>query len=174
MKVKTIKTQGALDQNCYVLEIDNNYLVVDPGSDYEIIKQALGGNLLAVLVTHKHFDHIGALESILNDYEVPLYDFSNVEEKKYEVGPFNFEILFTPGHSKDSITFYFPKERILFTGDFLFKETIGRTDLDGGSNLEIEMSLVKIKEYPDDLKVYPGHGEETSLGYEKCQNPYLK
>ena len=88
------------------------------------------------------------------------------------IGPFEFETIFTPGHTKGSVCYKFANE--LFTGDTLFYTTIGRTDLPTGSNKTIQSSLAKLISLPENLKVYPGHGVITSLDREKKYNPYLK
>ena len=72
------------------------------------------------------------------------------------------------------MTFYFEEDKAMFIGDFIFKESIGRTDLPGGSDSEMRESIKKILSYPDDTKLFPGHDDETTLGYEKENNPYLK
>lgn len=152
---------GNLDTNCYILSIDNKCLVIDPGSDYDKIKAVIGNKeVVGVIITHHHFDHIGALKYF--DEEL-LLDKSNLEEKEYNIHNFNFEIIYTPGHKEDSITIYFKKENIMFTGDFIFKGTIGRMDLPGGSYKDMQESLKKISNYSKNIKIYPGHGEETIL-----------
>lgn len=167
MDVKTIKT-GYLEENCYILSKDNQALVIDPGADYDQIKKELTNyNVVGVLITHNHFDHIGALKPLLNDYKTNCYDYNNLKEEKYTIQPFNFEVIYTPGHSKDSISFYFDKEHILFSGDFLFKGTIGRMDLEGGSITEMKQSLLKVTRFDDDTLVFPGHGDTTILTNEK-------
>lgn len=173
MEVKTVIT-GYLEENCYLLIKDGYCLVVDPGYDYEKIKKELSDlKVLGVLITHGHFDHVGALSELLNDYSVPAYDFKTCEEKEYQVGPFVFSIIFNPGHSKDSISFYFKSENMMFVGDFIFEGSIGRCDLEGGSIKEMTQSLEMIKKYPDDIILYPGHGDATSLSVEKLNNPYF-
>ena len=72
------------------------------------------------------------------------------------------------------INIYFPEDEVMFVGDFIFKESIGRVDLPGGNNNEMNMSIAKILEYDDEIVLYPGHNEETTLGHEKENNPYLK
>ena len=115
---------------------------------------------MGVIITHYHFDHIGAL----NYFDKSLIlDKSNLEEKQYNICNFNFEVIYTPGHKEDSISIYFIKEKIMFTGDFIFKGTIGRMDLEGGNPLEMKNSLEKIKKYDKNIKIYPGHGYETLL-----------
>lgn len=173
MEVKKVVT-GYLDENCYLLINDGKCLVVDPGDEYNKIKAEIGDNkVLGVLITHSHVDHIGALRNFLTKRSIKIFKRSNLEEKDYELGDFKFTCIHTPGHSKDSVTFYFKEEKCMFIGDFIFKESIGRTDLPGGSDYEMKDSIKKILEYDDDITLYPGHDEITSLGYEKKNNPYL-
>lgn len=166
---------GYLATNCYILEKKGSCLVVDPGDELYAIERQIGKNkLVGILVTHCHEDHIGALDTLVQMYHVPVFDAYNTLEQKYEVGPFTFKVIRTPGHSKDSITFYFESYQFMFVGDFIFKNTIGRTDLETG-NMEIMLqSIAKIKNYPDYIKCYPGHGEHTTLGYEKENNAYFQ
>lgn len=171
MKIKKIPV-GYLQANCYILTIDNENIIIDPGSDYELIKSNIKGNLNAILITHNHFDHVGALEKFKNNYNCLVYDFNNLEEGKCTLDKFNFEVIYTPGHTYDSVTYYFYDENIIFTGDFLFKETIGRTDLETGNINEMINSLHKISKYSN-VKIYPGHGEITNLEHEKENNLYL-
>ncbi|MBQ9019080.1 MAG: MBL fold metallo-hydrolase [Bacilli bacterium] len=175
MKIKTVVT-GYLDENCYIISQDGNCLVVDPGDEYNKIKDEVGEDkVLGVLITHSHFDHIGALRNFLTKRSIKIFKKSNVEEnKEYKIGPFIFKCLYTPGHSKDSISFYFENEKKMFVGDFIFKESMGRTDFPGGSDTEMKESIKKILEYPDDIELYPGHYETTTLGNEKNNNPFLK
>lgn len=166
---------GALDENCYVLVNNGICLVVDPGDDFPKIKEACGDNkVLGVLITHSHFDHIGALRNFLTKRSIKIFKRSNLEEKEYSVGDFKFKCIHTPGHSRDSVTFYFEEDKAMFIGDFIFKDSIGRTDLPGGNMIEMEQSIEKIKNYNDDVILYPGHNEETTLGEEKQKNPYLQ
>jgi len=174
MEIKTVIT-GYLDENCYVLIKDGTCLVVDPGDDFLKIKEAVGEcKVLGVLITHSHFDHIGALRNFLTKKSIKIFKRSNLLEKEYEIGDFKFKCIHTPGHSKDSVTFYFEEEKLMFIGDFIFKDDIGRVDLPGGSEADMKESISKIKAYPDDITLYPGHNEVTTLGYEKENNPYLK
>ena len=103
-----------------------------------------------------------------------IYDRSNTEEKEYKIDKFNFNIIFNPGHSSDSISFYFKKENILFCGDFIFYESIGRCDLPTGDYNIMKESLNKIKSYPLNMLIYPGHGRETTLRHELESNIYFK
>lgn len=173
MKVNRVVV-GDLEENCYILEKENKILVIDPGDDFPKIKEAIQNReVLAILLTHNHFDHIGALKEALEEYKCPLYQKENMQEKKYIVGPFSFTVIFTEGHSKDSITYYFEEEKMMFVGDFIFAGTIGRCDLPTGNFNEMIKSLTKIKKYPN-VTLYPGHGESTTLGREKKENPYFK
>lgn len=173
MEIKKIVT-GALDENCYVLKQNNTCLVIDPGDDYPKIKEKIGDcKVLAVLITHSHFDHIGALRNFLSKRNMKIFKRSSLEEKEYTVGDFSFECIYTPGHSKDSITFYFKDISTMFVGDFIFRESIGRCDLPGGDINEMRDSLSKIVSYPDDTIIYSGHGDDTTLGFEKNNNPYF-
>lgn len=170
MKISKIVV-GSLKENCYILSIEDKILVVDPGDEYSKIKEKIEGKkLLGVLITHHHFDHVGALSELLEEYPVPLYD-AKTKDKEVLIHPFHFKIISTQGHTNDSVTFYFEDDKIMFTGDFLFKQSIGRTDL-GGNDDDMRKSIQKIKEYPDVL-IYPGHGDETTLNFEKKFNPFL-
>lgn len=162
---------GDYQTNCYILSIGIDCLVIDPGDEYEKIKECISNkNVLAILLTHRHFDHIGALDSISNCGKLKIYEYNNVGEKEYKIGPFNFKIIYTKGHTEDSITYYFETEKIMFTGDFIFENSIGRTDLPTGDYNEMLKSIDMIKKYPDDILIYPGHGNETKLGIEKINN----
>ena len=150
---------GPLQANCYVLSKGKEVILIDPGDEKEKIEQAIEDKeVVGVLVTHYHFDHVGALDYFLNKHGLKAND---------KVKNFSYEVIKTPGHSKDSLTFYFPEENIMFTGDFLFKGTIGRMDLEGGSEEEMRESLESIFTYPSDIRIYPGHGSSSFLGEEK-------
>ena len=174
MKI-TIIQNGSLFENCYLLEKDNNYLIIDPGSEFDRIDSYIDDNkkVLGVLITHKHEDHIGALQEVVNKYKCPVYEKNNLDEDTYKVGPFSFNVIFTPGHTPDSVTFYFFNEHTMFVGDFIFEGNIGRCDLPGGDMTEMMKSIQKIKRYPDDTTIYSGHGEFTKLGHEKNRNYYF-
>lgn len=166
---------GYLEENCYILEKNNNVLVIDPGAEYNKIKEKLRNkNVIGILITHRHFDHIGALNDLLNDYKVHVYEDDNTIEKEYNVNNFTFKVIKTYGHTNDSITFLFYQEKIMFTGDFVFKDTVGRTDFPTGNYEQMLISINKIKEYNDEIIIYPGHGDKTNLGYEKKNNNYFK
>ena len=174
MKIKIVQN-GMLRENCYLLEIDNKYLVIDPGSEFEKINSFINkdGEVLAILITHKHYDHIGALQEFVDTYKCPVYEKMNLDEETYKVGPFSFNVIYTPGHTTDSVTYYFFSEKKMFVGDFIFEGNIGRCDLPGGDMHEMMASIEKIKKYPDDTTIYSGHGEFTKLGHEKSKNYYF-
>ncbi len=172
MKIKKVIT-GSLEENCYILINNNDCLAVDPGDDISLIIDAIKDyNLLGILITHHHFDHIGALDELLKYKEVEIYDYK-LEEKEYSINDFKFKIIKTPGHTSDSITFYFYNENTMFVGDFVFKETIGRTDLPTGNDIEMVSSIEKIKQYDKNTVLYPGHGEETTIEHEIEYNYYF-
>ena len=102
-----------------------------------------------------------------------VYDKNNMIEGENEIGEFSFDVLYTPGHKDDCITIYFKKDRIMFCGDFIFRNSVGRCDLPGGNIGDMIKSINKIKEYDDDIVIYPGHGDSTTIGYEKNNNIYF-
>ena len=175
MYIKTVIT-GFLEENCYVLKDEKNKecLIIDPGAEYENIKKEIGDyKVLNVLLTHNHFDHVGALEDIIKDYKVEVLKKENLEEKEYVINNFNFKVIYTPGHTTDSVTYHFEKENVMFTGDFLFKGTIGRTDLPTGDISDMKNSLIKIKNYSTSVTIYPGHGSSSTLKEEFENSPYF-
>ncbi|MEX0894521.1 MAG: MBL fold metallo-hydrolase [Balneolaceae bacterium] len=210
MKLETF-TVGPFTENTYLLSEENHALLIDPGfSDQkEFINfreyfSESGTRLLAVLLTHAHVDHILGLQSVIKDFEVPVYlnhsdlflwenfesqsrmfgirsygfDFIPKplpEQQGYTIGPFTFDILYTPGHAPDHVSLYFRDEDILIAGDTLFRESIGRTDLyKGDFNLLKQSIQDKLYTLPNDTKVYPGHGPETTIGYEKQNNNFVR
>ena len=171
MKIDRI-VNSVLEENTYILEKDNRVLIIDPGSDGNIIKDRVKDKKIdGILITHKHFDHVGSL-ILFKEYNIYSYD--NLEEKEYHIGNFIFNVIYNPGHSKDSISFYFKEDNILFSGDFIFKESIGRVDLPTGNINDMNNSIKKISRYPKDMVIYPGHGDKTTLGYEIENNIYFK
>lgn len=172
MMVEKIET-GYLEENCYIVSLDNDCLIIDPGDDFDKIKALVGNkNVLAVLITHYHFDHVGALEMVKNHYNVDVIDYKS--NKSQSIGLFSFEIIPTKGHKEDAVTYYFKDEKIMFVGDFIFKGTIGRCDLEGGNINDMMKSLKMIKTYDEEIMLYPGHGENTTLKEELENNPYMR
>ena len=186
MKIEKIVV-GSYEENCYLVIKGKEAIVIDPGDEFSKIDtkiKNLGVNVVGILITHAHFDHVGALEDMVNKYSVPLYynninseiiydKLVNIEETEYDISDFKFRVINTPGHRNDSVTYYFYDDNTMFTGDFLFKGTIGRTDLEYASYDEMKNSIEKIKNYDDNIVIYPGHGEESSLKWEKENNLYL-
>lgn len=172
MNIKCIVV-GWLQENCYIITKNNDAIIVDPGDEFDKIETNLSNyNIKAVLITHYHDDHIGALDSVVNKYNVPIFDYKSVN-KNVKIGDFDFEIIDTKGHTDDSVTFYFTKDKVMFTGDFLFKDSIGRYDFPNSSYEDMLKSIEKIKMYPLDVTIYPGHGEHSNLGYEVQNNIFL-
>ena len=186
MDVKRIVV-GLYEENCYFLTKEKDLIIIDPGSEFNKLNNIIKNNeynLLAILITHAHFDHIGALKDLEKEYKVPIYynnvndeiitdRLINIKEQEYKINNFNFKVIATPGHRNDLVTYFFEKENIMFTGDFIFKESIGRTDLEYADSKKMKESIEKIKEYNDDIVIYPGHGDDTTLGYEKQNNFYF-
>lgn len=170
MKIEKVVV-GELLENCYILGIDNDVLVIDPGDEFEKIDKVIDGrNVLGILITHNHFDHVGALT---NFKDIDKYMFSNLEEKEYVVGKFKFDVIFNPGHSSDSVSYYFKEDNKLFCGDFIFYHSIGRYDLPTGNINEMMNSIDKIKKLPKNTIIYPGHDIETTLEEEIKNNYYF-
>jgi len=160
--------------------------------------------LQAVCLTHAHVDHVLGLNKVLRDFKVPVYlnhsdlylwrnfeqqsqafgfrstgfDFTPEplpEQKSFSIGHFTFDVIYTPGHSPDHVSFYFPEDAILVAGDVLFFESIGRTDLYQGDFDTLATSIrKKLYVLPDNTSVYPGHGPATTIGREKKQNAFVK
>ena len=171
MEIKIVIV-GKLETNCYVLIKNNKALVIDPGDDYHKIIEVVGNNKIeGVLITHNHFDHVGALSNF--DKNI-IYSYSNLEEKEYTISEFSFEVIYNPGHTSDSISYYFKEIESIFCGDFIFYESIGRCDLPTGDINQMKESINKIKKYPQNIKIYPGHDIPTILEHEIENNIYFK
>ena len=173
MKVSKIIV-GELQTNCYLLENGSECLLIDPGDESSKIKDFIKDkNLIGILITHKHFDHIGALDNIATFYNIPIYDNSNLKEGINHISTFTIEVIKTYGHTMDSLSYYFKDDKVMFTGDFLFEGTIGRCDFEESDYSEMLSSIIKIKKYDNDIIIYPGHGSKTTLGIEKENNIYF-
>lgn len=186
---------GAYQTNCYILhQEDSSCVVIDPGYTPEVILDFLAGKgltLEAILLTHGHFDHVGAVRDLaaetgcrvwLNPDDLsmpprltagPLY-YTDTYSEGDTITPagISFQVLSTPGHTPGSVCLI--AENFLFSGDTLFAGSCGRTDLPGGSTHAIRESLHRLAELPGDYSVHPGHGESTTLAWEKQYNPYMK
>lgn len=195
-------TLGPLGANCFVVARDGGCLIVDPGDEPHTVVRFLESMRLAphaVLVTHGHFDHFGAVEPLVQRYAVPVYvgaaDAAQVSrpERGPTAGfpveavsagmvlldgvqqielPIPAQAIPTPGHSVGSYTFAVGDE--LFAGDLLFYGSIGRTDLGGGDYDQLLASVAELaRRFPPQTVVHCGHGPDTSLGRELKINPFL-
>ena len=174
MKVHCIVV-GSLASNCYLIEKNHEYLLVDPGDDIDLVMKFIHHkNIIGILVTHHHLDHGGALSYLVNKLHYPVYQYNSLKEGNMKIGNFDIEVIFVPGHTEDSVCYYFKNEKVMFTGDFLFKESIGRCDFLDSSVTKMYHSLKKISRYDDATIIYPGHGDSSSIGYEKVNNMYLR
>ncbi|MHC9000842.1 MBL fold metallo-hydrolase [Enterococcus bulliens] len=205
MKITRFIT-GAAQENCYLLEQNGASLIIDPGAEANTLIQAIKHSqtkLLAILLTHTHYDHIGAVTQVRETFDVPVY-VSELEQDwlqdpiknlsgrhpemddlilapaeyefelftPYMIGPFEFTVVPTPGHSMGSVSFIF--DEVVFCGDALFKGSIGRTDLYSG-NLEQLLTSITTQLFtlPDNTIALSGHGEQTTIGDEKQTNPFF-
>ncbi|WP_308422904.1 MBL fold metallo-hydrolase [Paraliobacillus quinghaiensis] len=197
---------GQLGTNCYVIYKDNQAIIIDPGGDSKILCDWLTKKELipiSILLTHAHFDHIGAVEDIRNHYQIPVYLHQAEEDwmedptlngsglfpvenvvcrpadyiipiGMMEVGSFSFEVKHTPGHSPGGVSFIFADEKIVVSGDCLFENGIGRTDLPGGNHQQLINSIKEqLLTLGDSYKIYPGHGPMTTIEKEKKFNPFI-
>lgn len=198
MNIKTIPV-GQLETNCYVVVNEETLacVVIDPGDESNAIMDYIESNRLrceAIMLTHGHFDHVGAVNEILEQTGCALY--INPRDEGYEVGKsgmkfkmpeggkyyddgdiiveagLEFKVLATPGHTPGSVCLICGGA--LFTGDTLFRGSCGRADLPGGSMREEMRSLKKICELEDDYEVYPGHMDSSSLERERRFNHYCR
>lgn len=199
MQVKKVVV-GPYAENTYILVHDETKeaIIIDPGDEAESLKKYIRDlhvNLKYILLTHGHVDHVGAVDSLRDTYGIPAYiskvDMNYIEKKKMTFGPMRradfflkegdelyfgekkITILETPGHSKGSLSFLIGG--ILFSGDVLFQNSIGRTDLPGGDFAELIDSIkTKLFALPEKTQVMPGHGSQTTLGIEKAFNSFLR
>ncbi|MDD3839780.1 MAG: MBL fold metallo-hydrolase [Clostridia bacterium] len=203
MDVK-IYQNGLLQENCYLVYDQDIGVVIDPGGSGNLINDFIskkGLSIKYILLTHGHYDHIGAVKEVkdftkaqvaihkndskmLTDPSKNLSLYSKVQHDRINpdlmleedmvlgCGRFNIVVLHTPGHSLGSCCFVIQK--MIFTGDTIFAGSIGRTDFVGGSHESIMDSINnKLLVYDDDYLIYPGHGPSSTIGKEKRQNPFL-
>ncbi len=200
---------GPIQTNCYLIWNDKKEcLIVDPGENGGKITSTIsemGLQPIAILLTHAHFDHIGAVETVRNEYNIPVFIHSKEdkwlsdpklngssafrlptpvvaqpadhfldENPAMTIGGFTFAVLETPGHSPGSVTFYFPESGVAFSGDALFYESIGRTDLAGGNHRTLLASIHdKLLTLPEETVILSGHGRSTTIAHEMDHNPYI-
>jgi len=196
-----VEKVGFLEVNCYIIpsEIDNCVYIIDPGASSDKIvdhAKSFRMNHYRILLTHAHIDHISALKETmdkldssflyLNEFDMDLYRspanelqplMPAIKEHPETLSRFetsDIEVIHTPGHTRGGVCFYIKRINSIFTGDTLFKHSIGRTDFPGGST---ETLLDSIKNrlllLSDDVQVYPGHGSSTTIGDERRFNPFL-
>ena len=195
---------GAYQTNCYIIheESSKTCCVIDPGYSPEVILDTvsrLGLRIEAILLTHGHFDHVGAVEELVSAtrcqlwineadwsqfpspvtayfYPIANCDFCEVqfceEGEIIHAGGLTIRVIATPGHTYGSVCYLC--ENALFSGDTLFAGSCGRTDLPGGDGKWLRGSLERLSELKENYTVYPGHGESTTLAEEKRYNPYMR
>ena len=195
IKIRTLPL-GAYQTNTYLVWEENSptCLVIDPGYEPDTIldeAKKLGKEITAVLLTHGHFDHVGGVKELAAETGCPVYlheaelsmppqmtagplFYTNTygEGDFVEAAGLSFKVLHTPGHTPGSICLLC--ENAMFSGDTLFWGSCGRTDLPGGSWATIRKSLLRLAELSGDYDVYPGHGDATTLSFERKMNPYMR
>jgi hydroxyacylglutathione hydrolase len=201
-------TVGQIGENCFLFRLQGSdrLLIVDPGEEAERILaavEAMGGTVEAILLTHCHFDHIGAVAPVARatgapvycpEIEVPVladimayvpwagfgpYESYEADEivaggETLELAGMEIEVVFTPGHSPGHVTYAVKGEPAIFSGDVLFQGSVGRVDLPGGDGPTLLASIAKLMDaYPEETVVHPGHMGLTTLGAERATNPFL-
>ena len=194
LKIHTL-TLGMYQTNTYIIHEENSKgcCVIDPGYEADAILrkcEALGLNVEAILLTHGHFDHVGAVRDLAADTGCRVFACAGDEQlppmftggklyvtDRYEEGTIlniaglYIRVLHTPGHTPGSVCLLV--DDVIFSGDTLFAGSCGRTDI-GGSWTEIQASLKRLSLLEGDFTVYPGHGESTTLAAERRYNPYMR
>jgi hydroxyacylglutathione hydrolase len=201
-------TVGQIGENCFLFRPQggDKLLIVDPGEESERILaavEATGASVEAILLTHCHFDHIGAVAPVARatgapvycpEIEVPVladimayvpwdgfgpYESYEADEvvrggETLELAGMEIEVVFTPGHSPGHVTYAVKGEPAIFSGDVLFQGSVGRVDLPGGDGPTLLASIGKLLEaYSEETVVHPGHMGLTTLGAEQATNPFL-
>ena len=201
-------TVGPVQENSFLIRRDggDHALLVDPGEEAPKLLgaiEALGVTLDAILLTHCHFDHVGAVAPVAKATGAPVYcpeievpilqdimafvpwpGFGPFESwdpehtvaggERLRLAGFDIDVLFTPGHSPGHVTYAFDGENALFSGDVLFQQSVGRTDLPGGDHATLLASIATLLDrFDDDTVVHPGHMGLTTLGRERATNPFL-
>ena len=195
-------TVGPLQENCWIVDGAERAIVIDPGDEGDRLIAELEQPVEAILLTHTHFDHVGAVAQLARHTGAPVYcprlevpilkDINSYVFPGY--GPFEpyepeetldggerlslagleLDVIFTPGHSPGHVSFSLAEHELLFDGDVLFQGSIGRPDLPGGDYATLMASIAGLLErLPDETQVLPGHGPATTLGRERATNPFL-
>ena len=202
-------TVGPVQENTWIARQDGaeKALLIDPGDEPEKLLAALkdlGTTPEAILITHCHFDHVGAVKAMAEATGAPVYcpegevfileninDFVRFpgfgpfesytpehtvkDGDKLQIAGFEIDVIGTPGHSPDHVTYSIAAEKAIFSGDVLFQGSIGRTDLPGCDHATLMRSIQKLLDtLPDDTGVLPGHNDPTTLGQERRSNPFLQ
>ena len=187
---------GTMETNCYIVKdkTTGDAAVIDPGDNAIMIQDALhrmDAKMRVILLTHGHFDHVGAVKELAADTDCKVYihekDLSLPDPltggKLYYTDTYregshlhfpglNIDVINTPGHTEGSVCLLV--EDAMFSGDTLFANTCGRTDLPGGDEVAMTRSLWRLAALGKDYRVFPGHGRATSLSAERANNPYMK
>ena len=203
MEIKVLEL-GSIGTNCYLISGEKGAVVIDPGFESDTVTEFLNENSQKdrmIILTHAHFDHIGAAPKLRNETDVkiaigildnPALSDVNInlaslfgtdlepfsanlllkEGDLIEVGDLSFKVIYTPGHTMGSISLLL--DDTLFSGDTLFLQSIGRTDLPGGDFKTLLESLEKLFLLDGEIKVLPGHGGPTNIKHEREYNPYRK
>ena len=202
-------TVGPVQENTWIVRQANSdrALLIDPGDEPDTITEALDELQTtpeAILITHCHFDHVGAVAEMARRTQAPVYCpagevfiLENINEyvrfpgfgpfesyspektvkhgDKLQLAGFEIDVIGTPGHSPDHVTYSIPAEQAILSGDVLFQGSIGRTDLPGADHQTLMDSIARLLEtLPDGTGVLPGHMEPTTLGAERQTNPFLR
>ncbi len=202
-------TVGPVQENCFLVRPDGSdrAVLVDPGEEADRLLGAidtLGVGLDAILLTHTHFDHVGAVAPVAKATGAPVYcpelevpvladimryvpwpEFGPFESyeadetvaggERLELAGLEIDVLFVPGHSPGHVAYSIPAEAALFSGDVLFQGSVGRTDLPGGDWPTLAASIQSLLDtLPDETRVHPGHMGQTTLGAERATNPFLR
>lgn len=205
MKLESIVV-GPLGVNCYIVSKDGKAVVVDPGGHFDsIVRHLEKENLepVAIVNTHGHFDHIGAVAQMVAKYNIPfmlhkkdeflcshgaetssMFGFEEMKNpvvteyiedgQTLEFNGIEINVIHTPGHSPGGVSLYFKELKSVMTGDTIFLESIGRSDFPYADTEQLLNSIRQgLFTLDEDTKVYPGHGPSSSIGHEKSYNPFL-
>ena len=202
-------TVGPVQENCFIARLEDaeHAIIIDPGDEAELLLGAideLGIQIDAILLTHTHFDHVGAVAPVAKATGAPVYcpalerevlanimdyvpwpgfgPFESYEAdelvsggERLELAGFEIDVLFVPGHSPGHVAYSIPAEQVVFSGDVLFESSIGRTDLPGGDHATLLRSIATLLEtLPGETRVAPGHMGPTTLERERATNPFLQ